>query len=308
MDYAVIETGLGGTLDATNTVTNRNKICIITRLGLDHTEILGKTIPKIAEQKAGIIGFKNIVISQQSSATGMRIIQKRCTNKNATLNIISKKNHKIISTSSQKTEFNFSFKDIGIKNINLGLIGIHQAENCSLALTCLSILSKRDKFQVKEKKLRKTLQNISIAGRFEIKNIDKNTIIIDGAHNPQKMEAFISNLAAIYPEQKFTFIAAFKKNKDFQEMLKKMIPLADKILLTEFSTRLNNRQASVQDNTFSSIGNQKITTFLKSQKFKNFEIISNKKSEILKIINTSKKPVVITGSLYLIGSLYKYLK
>ena len=336
LGYAVMETGLGGTLDATNTVTSKNKICIITKLGLDHTQILGNTISKIASEKAGIIGTRNSVISHQSSV--INTIKTRCEKKNAELNILNKKNYSIISSTANETVFNFHCvipvktgirpllkssvsnitkdiksgwipgqarndkeKKLSLKNIHLGLIGIHQAENCSLALACLSILSARDKFDVNEKSLRNALENITVTGRLEIRKINDKALIIDGAHNPQKMKALTSNLAKIYPSQKFTFVVAFKKGKDFKVMLKYIIPLADKILLTQFST-------SGMDNHWNSIDNQEISAFFKSQKFKKFSIIGNKKSEIIKPIRASKKPVVITGSLYLISSIHTYLE
>ncbi|NTW27617.1 MAG: hypothetical protein HGA36_04790 [Candidatus Moranbacteria bacterium] len=334
LDYAVVETGLGGTLDATNTVTSKNKLCILTKIGLDHTEILGKTIAKIAEQKAGIIGTQNAVISHQSSVTALKVIKSQCKKNNSNLHIISRKNYSIISSSPQETVFDFNFVipakagiqpllksstsnikpgwipsqagddnavSFSLKSIILGLIGIHQAENCSLALSCLAILSERDEFSINEKLLRSMLRSIKIPGRLEIRKIDRQTLIIDGAHNPQKIEALTSNLANIYPKQKFTFIVAFKKGKDFKGILKKILPLADKIMLTEFST-------SGMDNHSNSIANEEIATFLKSQKFKNFSIIKNKKLDILKEIKTSKKPVVITGSLYLISSIYHLLR
>lgn len=313
LDYAVMETGLGGLLDATNTVTNKNKFCIITKLGLDHTEILGNTLAKIAEQKAGIIQNQNAVISIKQEAAAQRVIKKKCAEKNAALYIVKKTNYSITSSTPQKTVFDFyfspkitgpnnaaAFSRTTFKNLRLGLIGKHQAENCSLALACLALLSKRDKFNINEQKLRKTLEHISIPGRLEISKIKGKTVIIDGAHNPQKMVAFIGNLSKIYPKQKFTFIVAFKKIKDHENMLKKIIPLADTILLTHFSTKN-------MDGHWSSTDNTTISNFLKSQKFKNFRIIDNKHSDILKNITVSKKPVVITGSLYLIGKIYPYL-
>ncbi|KKQ81332.1 MAG: FolC bifunctional protein [Candidatus Moranbacteria bacterium GW2011_GWD2_38_7] len=311
IDYAIMETGLGGTLDATNTVTSKNKICVITKIGLDHTEILGKTISKISSEKAGIIQKNNLVISNQQSVTGKNAIESRCEMQQSPIHSVkNRKNYKIISSTPQETIFDFIFqaagdlgsgKQIKIKDIKLGLIGAHQAENCSLSLSCLAILSSRDKFKINEPSLRDALKNISIPGRMEIRKIGKQTLIIDGAHNPQKMETFTSNLANIYPQQKFTFLVAFKKGKDFEKMLKNIIPLADSILLTEFST-------STQDNHLSSTDNETISKFLKSHDFQNFSIIKNKQPDIKKNIWQSKKPVVITGSLYFIGSIYSWLK
>lgn len=303
VDYAVMETGLGGTLDATNTVSKKNKICLLTKIGLDHTEILGKTVKEIAQQKAGIIQKNNLVIAHQpvSRSSSSDVILKKCEEKNAKLFFVGKKNYSITSSTPQQTIFDFLFLDTIYKNINLGLIGQHQAENCSLALACFSLLSKRDKFLIDEGMLRKSLRNIQIPGRMEILNIKKHTVIVDGAHNPQKMKTFANNLSKIYPQQKFIFLVAFKKGKDFEKMLKTIIPLADKILLSRFST-------STMDNHWSSTDNETIAIFLKSLNFKKFAIISSDLPDILNNIKKSPKPVVITGSLYFIGSVYNHLR
>jgi dihydrofolate synthase/folylpolyglutamate synthase len=302
LNYAVMETGLGGTLDATNTVTRKDKICVITKIGLDHTEILGKTVAKIAEQKAGIIGKQNIIVNIQQTNAVQTVISKKClTEKSQLLTIKNKINYSVCSSNPLRTIFDFNFSNIDLENIELGLIGLHQAENCALALACLTILSQREDFNINEISLRESLKNIRIPGRLEIRKMGRQTLIIDGAHNPQKMEALTGNLSKLYPKQKFTFIVAFKKGKDYKAMLKKIIPLADKILLTQFSV-------TGQDNHWSSTDNTEISVLLKYQKFKNFSIISNKHSDILQNVRMSKKPVIITGSLYLIGLLYPHFK
>lgn len=298
--YAVMETGLGGRLDATNTVENKSKVVILTKIGFDHMEFLGNTVPKIAGEKCGIIRRRNIVISHKSPVTG-KIIEAKCRKQNAELYLIKKNDYEIISSTPQKTILNFRFGDIFLKNINLNLIGKHQAENCSLALACLAIISERDKFKIKENKLRKALEKINIPGRFNISKFYNKPVIIDGAHNPQKMSIFIENLSHIFPKQKFAFLVAFKKGKDYPPMLEKIISLADKIFFTNFSTQN-------ADNHFSSINPETLSKFLENKNFNNVKIIPNKKLDIQKAIQTSKKPVVITGSLYLIGSIYKYLK
>jgi len=316
LDYAVIETGLGGRLDGTNTVTNKNKICLITKIGLDHTEILGNTVAKIASEKAGIIQNQNIVINIQQSTNTQAIINKKCQDKKAILySIKPQKNYKLISSTKTATIFDFNFANselnsdselssespLKLRNIQLNLIGAHQIENCSIALACLSILSKRDKFAINETSMRSSLKKISIPGRMEIRKIGKNPLIIDGAHSPQKMEALIGSLEKIFPDQKFNFILAFKKGKDFKKMLKKILPIANHIFLTGFST-------TNQDDYWNSVDNAEISAYFKKEKFKNFSIIQNNRKEILSTVKESKKTTVLTGSLYLIGSIYSDLK
>ncbi len=310
MDYAIIETGLGGRLDGTNTVTNKNKICIITKIGLDHTEILGNTIAKITAEKAGIIQNQNAVISHQQSATSNQIIAAKCQEKKAALYLLKpQKSYSLVSSNQKETVFDFNFTGpelssevlLKLQNIKISLLGTHQIENCALALTCLTVLSKRDKFILDEIKLRSALKKINIPGRMEIRKNGKEYVVIDGAHNPQKMGALISSLKTIFPNQKFDFIIAFKKGKDFKKILSHILPIANQIYLTDFST-------SNQDNRASSIENIEIIAYLKQNKFENYSIINNNEKEILSVINGSSKFVILTGSLYFIGSIYGYLQ
>ena len=302
MDYAVIETGLGGRLDGTNTVDSKDKICLLTKIGLDHTEILGNTIAEITKEKVGIIGKQNIVISNWQSVTSNQIIIDRCKEKNANLYFIKpQKNYSLISSNKTATIFDFNFAKDNFKNIKLGLLGQHQVENCSLALACLSVLASRDKFAIDESKMRSALQKISIPGRMEIRKIGKTNLIIDGAHNPQKMTAFIASLKIIFPKQNFDFILAFRKGKDFRNILTEILPVADHIFLTDFS--LSN-----QENSSSSTDSKEIASYFKKEKFSNFSIIENNQKEILATIKKGKKSIVLTGSLYLIGSVYGYLE
>ncbi len=319
MDYAVIETGLGGRLDGTNTVSSKNKICLLTKIGLDHTEILGNTIAEITKEKVGIIGKQNIVISNWQSVISNRIIVTKCKEKNAVLYFIKpEKNYKLSSSTKTTTVFDFKFNFnqnkkgawhqlpttaffwCHFEKIKLGLIGAHQIENCCLALACLSILADRDKFKIDESKMRSALQKISIPGRLEIRKVGNKFLIIDGAHNLQKMTAFVTSLKIIFPQQKFDFILAFKKGKDFQKMSRLILPIANHVFLTGFST-------SNQDGPWNSIASAEIAKHFKKEKFANFSIVKNNQKEIHSIIKQSKKSVVLTGSLYLIGSVYKYL-
>ena len=148
--------------------------------------------------------------------------------------------------------------------------------------------------------MRSALQKISIPGRLEIRKVGNKFLIIDGAHNLQKMTAFVTSLKIIFPQQKFDFILAFKKGKDFQKMSRLILPIANHVFLTGFST-------SNQDGPWNSIASAEIAKHFKKEKFANFSIVKNNQKEIHSIIKQSKKSVVLTGSLYLIGSVYKYL-
>jgi len=298
LDYAVMETGLGGLYDATNCVNNKNKIVILTRIGLDHTHILGKRISDIAFQKASIIDSFNHTISIQQHPSAQKIIKKMAAKNNAALLSIKPGKNFILSNQSPAGIIFDVRLGQSFEKIRLGLGGSYQAENCTLALACLMLCAKREKFAINEARLRKALSDISLIGRMQQLNIGKKVIILDGAHNPQKMASFTKSLHKIYPNQKFSFLIAFKKNKDYGKMLKKIIPIAKNIAITNFSSN--------QENYPTPVDTLEIANFLTSYNFLDYSIVNNSPSDILKKIKTGEDIFVITGSFYLIASVYSY--
>jgi dihydrofolate synthase/folylpolyglutamate synthase len=278
VDYAVIETGLGGQYDATNVVLRPDKLVILTKIGLDHTNILGKTIEEIALQKAMIINNHSQAISIDQEQSVKKIFEKIAQEKKAKLQFI------------RPLSFNFS----------LNLIGDYQKENASLALTAVNVLSKRDGFKLNKEKIKKIFETAKFHGRFDIKNITNKIVIFDGAHNPQKMQAFINALTQKYPNKKFNFLLAFKKGKDYKNMLKIIILWADSIILTSFFT--DSQDMINLSEKPSIIGQQ-----LKKIGFNNFTVVLSNKKAWKKLLNQTG-PIVVTGSLYLIGEIYRLIK
>jgi dihydrofolate synthase/folylpolyglutamate synthase len=277
VDYTVMETGMGGWYDATNVVSREDKLVILTKIGLDHIEILGKTISKIAFQKAKIIQEKNIVFSTIQKSQAKKVIE----------NIAKEKKAKIIFI---KNKIDYQ----------LGLIGSHQAENASLALATVSYLSKRDKFRFNKRIVSKVLKSANFPGRFEIFKIKNKTVVIDGAHNSQKMRALIKTLREVFPNRKFHFMLAFKKGKDYPDMLHKIIPLSNKITVTSF-LKIN------QDILPSSVDPWDIKNQIARSGFRNVEVVDNPQEALTQVIGGKENLVVITGSFYLLTRIYSGL-
>lgn len=286
VDYAVMETGLGGWYDATNVVSRTDKLAVLTKIGLDHTNILGKTIKEIAFQKAMIINNKSQAISIDQEQSVKKVFEKVAKEKQAKIIFITKND--------------YLYDGRGQDNIKFNLIGKYQKENAGLALTTVNFLSQRDKFIINKEKIKKVLSQAHFPGRFDVKRVNGKTVVFDGAHNPQKMEAFIKALIQKYPNKKFVFLLAFKSGKDYKKMLKIITPWADLIILTSFFTE--NQDIINLSEEPSAIGQQ-----LKKLGFNNFTIVlSNKKA--WEIILNKKEPIVVTGSLYLVGEVYKLIK
>jgi len=307
VDYAIMETGLGGLFDGTNVVKNPKKLAVITKIGFDHQNVLGYTLSAIAFQKAGIIQIGNTVITVQQKSMVMKVFYSQCKKKKTILTVIKKgKSFKNIVVSKRGTAFNYSYQNLVLPNLQLGFIGEHQVENASLALTTIDELSKRDQFTLSESKIRSSLRNARFPGRCEIYTTKYRDIIIDGAHNPQKMKAFISTIKNLYPDTKFDFLISFSEGKNqiltLHGMLKQIVPRAEKIILTNFVLDTQG------DMTHSSIKNERIIKVLKKLKFFRYEITQCTKERLEHMIKDRKNPFVITGSLYLIGSIYNDLK
>lgn len=288
VDYAVVETGLGGWYDATNVVERSDKLAVLTKIGLDHTTILGKSLAEIALQKAMIINEKSQVISIDQEQSVKRIIEK----------VIKDKQAKIILVRSFSTV---------LGGTKLGLIGDYQKENAGLALAVVSFLSKRDNFTLNEEKIKKVFETANFPGRFEILNIANKTVVFDGAHNPQKMEAFISSLIKKFPNKKFNFLSSFKKGKDYRDMFKIIIPWADSIILTSFFTENQDMINASEDPV--AIGNRlnQIDVGVGRDRPFKIKIIPDLRNA-WKTILKEESPIVVTGSLYLIGEVYKLIK
>lgn len=300
VDYAVIETGLGGLFDATNVVLNADKISILTRIGLDHVKSLGSRLSDIAYQKAMIIQEGNQVISTNQYENVAKVIEDISLSRKAKIHIVKPSiNYSNIILTKDYTEFNYRFENLSLDNIKLKLLGDYQAENCSLALTALYLLSLRDGFPINIDKVKSILSNVNFLGRFDIRSIDNCELIIDGAHNPQKMASFTRNLKMIFKNDSFDFLIAIKYDKDFEKMLKSIIPIAKSITISkipEEKDQLKDRSVSFEE----------IRITLESNNFRNYKFIEDPK-EALKYSLNKYRRLVITGSLYFVSDIYKTL-
>lgn len=301
VDYAVVETGLGGTYDGTNTISRQDKVCVITRIGLDHMEVLGETIKEITQQKVGIIQNRNQVISTFQEKNAQLVIEKKTKETKSKLIYIKEKiNYNNIRIQRNKVYFDYRFNNLLLNNIQLNTNASYQVENCSLALSTFYYLSKRDIFFVGENKVRQCLKNIQFSGRMENIKIKNKTLILDGAHNPQKMKSFINSLCLAYPKEKFAFLIAFREGKDFRTMIKYIIPVAARIIITNYVT-------TSYDMIHHSVNPEIIGGYLKGKKFNNYKVINNKNLAIDQLLSYPTKIAVITGSFYLLSTIYPKL-
>ncbi len=212
-DFAVIETGMGGRLDATN-VTDKI-LSVITPVAVDHTKFLGSTIEEIAFEKAGII--KDTAVSAQQIPSVQNILHKNSSD----ITFVNNEDIKNISYSTEETVF--SYKDF--KNVKITMLGKFQVENACLALEALSKLSSMG-YSINN--LEASLQNAVWNCRFQVIS-RKPLIIIDGAHNPHGINALAENIRLYLKDKNLVFITGVLKDKAYDKMAETFAPFAKKI-------------------------------------------------------------------------------
>jgi len=301
VDYAVVETGLGGLMDGTNTITSPDKIAVFTKIGLDHTQILGPNITAIATQKAGIIHPKNPVFSINQIPSAKLVFDKAAQKNQTTITYIQPKiNFKNIVSQNFSLFYDFHFQDLFIPKLKINTIGLYQIENSALALSVFKFISTRDNFDINISKIRSVFSKIKFYGRVDIHQNKNQLLILDGAHNPQKMTALLKSLKTFFPNQKFTFVLAFKQRKDFAKMLKMIVPFAKNIIITSF-------MVTSQDMVHLSQPHQSMVKIFQKLNFSKFETIPDQSSALTTALQFNNN-IVITGSLYLLGEIYPILK
>lgn len=300
LDYAVMETGLGGMYDATNVVESENKLAVITRIGHDHTKILGKTLSLIATQKAGIIQPGNTVIALDQNARALDKIRDSSKDRMAQLYVVGSNNSQNV-TLAPHPKFDFNYNGTIIQNIRLKMVGTFQIENCLIALCAVSTLSKRDGFYFDAHQIKRVLSTTLFRGRMQLIKTKGIEVVIDGAHNPQKMSALIQSLKMYYPGKKFVLMIAFKRGKDYLDILRYVVPIADSVIVTTFFNQTKDQGMSViAENT------EVIVKTLKQLNYSNYEVYLDNRVAITKLLSLSGIKVV-TGSLYLLSDIYQSL-
>ena len=203
----VLETGLGGRLDATNIIES-NLCSIITHIDFDHTERLGDSIDKIAAEKAGIIK-ENCPVIASIDNVGLETIKAVAKEKNAPQYFVE------------------TPEDLP----PCSLLGLWQKENLALALMAVEVL-KEYGYKITEKNLELGLNKVEHPCRFEYLK-DKN-ILIDGAHNPNGAKALRKSLDYYFPNQGFNFIFGCLNNKNYGQMTSNLFTDKDKIYFYTF--------------------------------------------------------------------------
>lgn len=289
VDVAIIEVGVGGLYDSTNIIKS-SLVSVIMNIGLDHTELLGNTLNKVAYQKAGIIKNKGTAVVYDNSKNIINTIKKVAEEKKAKLVVSDFKQIDIISEGIDNQVFSYK----GYKNVKLPLLGKHQFKNAATVLEVVEVLKKK-KYELDKKTVIKGIENTKWPSRMSIIS-RKPLFILDGAHNPQCAEALTASLSTILNDRKAIMLCGMLKDKDYEVVMDKVIPYAKEfVCLTPNSSR--------------ALSNKELAKLLKTKGQKAI-VAKDPKEGIEKAFKKAKKDDVIIGfgSLYLAGDILKEYK
>ncbi len=229
-DIAVIETGLGGSLDCTNIV--EPLVSVLTTIGYDHMDILGNTIEEIATQKAGIIkeNSETVFIDQPEI---LDIIKDKCNKENNKLHLIKK--DEITNYSYNRDIQKFDYKNY--KNIEINLKGKIQTNNASECLEVMDILKSKG-YKISEEAIRTGLKTVIHKARME--ELSKNpSIVFDGGHNESAIKNLKNNIKQYYADKDRVYIISILQTKDHLTILKELSD--DKNAIFYFTNGINER-------------------------------------------------------------------
>lgn len=225
-DIVTLEVGCGGLLDATNVITT-TLMEVIASISMDHTDLLGDTLAKIAAQKAGIIKPDTMVVSAQQKSEAAQVIEDTCKEQHCTLQMVDES--KISNVHYGAEGQTFSYKTW--ENVVISLAGSYQIKNAALALEGVEALRKLG-YALSDQQVREGLLHTAWRGRFTTLRRDP-TVIIDGAHNPAAALELKESLERYFPGKTLYFVMGMFKDKDYAQVIDLTAPLARHIITVE---------------------------------------------------------------------------
>ena len=225
-DIVVLETGMGGRLDATN-IVQTTVLEILTSVSMDHMEFLGDTLAAIAGQKAGIIKPHTAVVSAPQEDEAMEVIEKTCRDKECTLHTVDQGclSDVVYGWDRQKLSYR------NWKDVEISLAGRYQIQNAMTALEAVNALRELE-YKIADSDVYEGMRETVWRGRFTV--IRKNpAVILDGAHNPAAARELKASLEQYFSGRTLRYIFGMFRDKDHEKVIELTAPLAEHIITVE---------------------------------------------------------------------------
>lgn len=285
VDFVVLEVGLGGRLDATN-VVDKPLVSVITPIALDHVNILGDTLEKVAYEKGGIIKDSVPLVIHPQELEASEVLKTLAEEKSASVIVAPVDLVEVTEMSLEGTVFT-----LGVHPYKISMIGKHQAQNAVVAMTAVEVLNREYNKHIPEDAILKGLETTKWPCRLEV--VDRSPkLILDGAHNPHGAKALAQSLERILPKgSKPTVLIGMLSDKDVDEVLNIMQAYFGKVIVTE---PRNDRKMSADDlsHKLESLGAETVV-----------EKDVSKALQVALDLTDSSEIILAFGSFYLVGQI-----
>ncbi|HDY86509.1 MAG TPA: bifunctional folylpolyglutamate synthase/dihydrofolate synthase [bacterium] len=293
VDWVVVETGMGGRLDATNVI--QPDITVVTNISLDHCEFLGSSISDIAFEKAGIIKTGVPVVTASDNPEVLSQLSDAAKNSDADLHIYNEDFGGTLLRMDDKSMSLDYFGYTDYRDLEIPVSGQYQLYNICTAIRVCELLRKKG-FSISDISIKNGLRNLNLEGRLE-RVSDSPPIFLDGAHNPDAAASLADSIREIFPDKKIILVAGIMNDKDAGRILSPLVQTAETVILTrpEYERaaspdKLNNviKDIRATGTTYSPIAIESTQTVA--------EAINLAKSRCGK-----NNIILVTGSFYTIG-------
>ena len=287
VDFAVLEVGMGGRLDATNVVDPL--VSVITNVSLEHTKILGDTVLKIANEKAGIIKQNGILITATEDDEVFSLFKKICEEKKSKIYRVGQ-DITFEKLNSDISGQNFKVKSIfnDYENLYILLLGDHQLVNACCAIAAVECLRFNDIIILPDI-IEKGLRTVKWPGRLEIIQ-EKPLVVLDSAKDPLAMRKLKDAVQKNFKYKKLILVISISSDKDIHSMLSEIVPISDFVILTRH--KVMKRAA-----------NPELLSLMVEEYSKDFIVIDNVKDAVREALSRANKKdmILVTGSLFTVG-------
>lgn len=271
----ILETGLGGRLDSTN-VISAPLVSVITKIGYDHTEVLGDTLDQIAAEKAGILKPHTFMISESQQQPAEKVLKDCCSKLGISYQFVEAEKIKAV-------DHGFSYEGKG--SYPMRMLGMHQRENAMAAVFAVEALRIYG-FEITDAQISQGIENATWNGRMELIS-QEPYLLIDGAHNGHGVHALAESLKELYPDEKFHFIMGVLADKDYKQMVKEILPLAESV-------------TTVTPDSGRALQGETLAEYIRS-----FGIFAENTEQMQEAFLQIRDKTVAFGSLYFIGEIRK---
>jgi len=230
--FGIFEIGMGGRLDATNIL--RPLLSVITPISLDHEEYLGKTLARIAHEKAAIIKPRGFVVVSNELAQARRVIRAWARKQKAEPFFLGRSFHILRAQSdSRRSRFDFRMFSRTWRDLVIGLPGKFQIQNAAVALASACVLERFFGFPLSVSRTKRALRNAFWPGRFERVTTKGQTVVLDGAHNGASARALFDSVKTFFGSHPIVTILGTSREKDLRRILEPILPQTHFLIATK---------------------------------------------------------------------------